>query len=85
MGAQGDPTGHWYDEESFLGRFINQVSKVHDWQNGWNYNDGAYVGRGVMFNTAFDALWSFPGMLPAAAYTGFALYGNPYSYSVPLR
>jgi hypothetical protein len=85
MANQGSGEGRWFTLDSFIGSLINQVSKVHDWMNGWNYSDGAYVGRGVIFDTAFDALWNFPGMLPAAAYTGFALHGNSYSYSVPMR
>jgi RHS repeat-associated protein len=80
---------HWYDNDNpfarAFGRFANLTSKVHDWMNSWNYSNGNFVGRGIVFNTAFDALWSYPGMIPAAAYTAFAFGGNAYSYSVPLR
>jgi hypothetical protein len=83
MSNEGE--AHWYDPESFFGRFTNSVSKVHDWMNGWTYQNGDYSSRGAAFDTAFDAFYNFPGMIPAAVYTGFAFYGNPYSYSVPLR
>jgi len=84
-GMEKEGGRHWYDPESFYGRFVNLVSKVHDLMNAWNYKDGNFVGRGVVFNSAFDALWSLPGMIPAGLFTGFAFYGNAYSYSVPLR
>jgi hypothetical protein len=85
MGQQGNEAGHWYTHDSPVGRFFNMVSKVHDFVSGWNYSDGASVGRGLLFNTAFDAFYSFPTMLPSAVYTAFAFNGNPYAYSVRLR
>jgi hypothetical protein len=68
---------HLYNENSYLGRFINQVSKVHDFQNSWSYNMGTgwYVSRGVVFDTLFQA-YSFAGMLPAAAFTSVGLIAD---------
>ena len=65
---------HYYDENGYIGRFINYVSKVHDFQNSWNYSatTGFYMSRGAAFDTIFQA-YSFAGMLPAAAFTGAAL------------
>jgi hypothetical protein len=80
MSEQGKGT-HWYDAPWIGGpngpvaSFVNQVSKAHDWWNGWNYNHatGAYVSRGAAFDTMFDVGWNFPGMLPMAGYTAAAL------------
>lgn len=73
---------HWYSENGPMGRFINQVSKVHDAFNSWNYNSetGRYISRGQAFDTAFDTLWSFPGMPIAGAYTAVSMSTNfnPY-------
>jgi RHS repeat-associated protein len=65
---------HLYSENSFVGRFVNFVSKQHDFQNSWNYSmqTGFYVSRGALFDTLFQA-YSFAGMLPAAAVTGVGL------------
>jgi hypothetical protein len=43
--------------------------KTHDWFNSWNYNPetGRYISRGQVFDTAFDTMWSFPGMPVAGA------------------
>lgn len=68
-----------------LGRFGNLVSKVHDWINGWTYENGNYAGGGTFYDTTVDLLWNFPGMVPAAAYTGFAFYGTTHSYFAPVR
>jgi hypothetical protein len=51
----------------------NRISKVHDWVNSVGYSDaGFYLYRGGVYNTLFD-VYSFAGMLPAAAYTTVAI------------
>jgi RHS repeat-associated protein len=66
-----------YITDSYFGRFINQVSKVHDWQNGWSYENGNYISMGRSLDTAM-AIYSFTGMPVAAAYTGFAFSATAY-------
>lgn len=82
--ADEGSAAHWYSENGNMGRFVNFVSKVHDFQNSWSYSaqTGFYVSRGVVFDTLFQA-YSFAGMLPAAALTGVGLSANvPY---IPVR
>lgn len=58
-----------YHYDSLPGRFINLISKVHDWMNGFSYRGtGNYYSMGPVWDTVFDA-YSFTGMLPAAAIT----------------
>lgn len=81
MGKEGaglyDPVtnteGHYYSENGSLGRFINQVSKVHDFFNsvGYNGNTGAWISRGEVYDSLFQ-VYSFAGMGPAALLTGYA-------------
>lgn len=83
MAGEGS-AAHWYSENGDVGRFVNFVSKQHDFQNSWTYSTqtGFYVSRGVVFDTLFQA-YSFAGMLPAAAITGVGLSANvPY---IPAR
>ena len=48
MGPEGSV--HMYSAIGPLARFVNQVSKVHDFFNQWNYNDmGLRVGGGLSF------------------------------------
>ncbi|MBI5918075.1 MAG: RHS repeat-associated core domain-containing protein, partial [Nitrosomonadales bacterium] len=72
MSPQGMP-GHFYEDIGIVRTFVNAVSKVHDVMNAWGYGsmNGQYgfVGGGVFYNTAFDALWSMPMMLTAASVT----------------
>jgi RHS repeat-associated protein len=78
-GMEGEGLGtHWYDpggplDNRFLARYINQVSKLHDWFNSWNYNadTGFYMSRGSAFDTFFQ-LYSFGGMPVAGLITGAA-------------
>ena len=63
---------------SEVGRFINLVSKPHDFGNNWNYNDsGNSIGRGASLNLAFDA-YSYTMMPVAAIYTAFAFSAAAY-------
>ena len=80
MGTEGggllsatNPGGHSYNENGYFGRFINQVSKVHDFFNspGYNWDTGAWISRGPVYDTLFQ-LYSFSGMLPAGLVTGYA-------------
>jgi hypothetical protein len=79
MSEQGY-NNHWYNA-AWLGgpsnpiaRFVNQVSKAHDFWNGWNYNHatGEYISRGAAFDAGFN-LYSFSGMVPMAGFTAAAL------------
>lgn len=81
IGMEQEGSGkHWYDENSYLGRFINNISKTHDWMNSWGYdhNTGYWISKSLGYNTMFQ-LYSFSGMLPAAIYTSAAI-----SASAPL-
>lgn len=73
-----NPAGHYYSENSYLGRFINNVSKVHDLFNSWGYDGstGAWISRGPVYDSLFQ-LYSFAGMIPAAAISGLANANNP--------
>jgi hypothetical protein len=75
---------HLYDENGYIGRFVNFVSKQHDFQNSWNYSEqtGYYLSRGAAFDSLFQA-YSFAGMIPAAVYTGVGLMSTnvPYVFS----
>jgi RHS repeat-associated protein len=76
---------HLYDEDTLLGRFVNKVSKTHDWMNsdlsksvgfyGYN-NSGQWVSATLSYNSAFQ-IYSFAGMAPAGAFTGMAMLA-PY-------
>lgn len=75
MALEGSRT-HDYDPGGWLGwcnvcrYFITDVSKPHDWFNSWSYSStGQYVGIGLWGNTAFDALFSLPGMPITAVLT----------------
>jgi len=71
--AATNPNGHYYSENSYLGRFINQVSKVHDFFNsvGYDGSTGAWISRGEVYDSLFQ-IGSFAGMVPAALFTGYA-------------
>lgn len=75
MSQQGGT--HNYDPESGVGRFINLVSKPHDFFNSWGYVNGDYVAGGQLYNSAFQA-YSMTGMLPAAIFTGLAMSAPSY-------
>ena len=72
---------HMYDPGGMFGsrllaRFVNNVSKIHDWFNIVNYsNSGLYLSRGVMFDSAFQ-IYSFAGMPMAGALTVAHYVGN---------
>jgi hypothetical protein len=86
-----DP-GQWMERRFGVGatRFVrtsvNLVSKVHDWQNSWNYNHlGSYIMRGELFDTVFQG-YSFLGMPVAAGTTGAIFVGNsPWAQQQILR
>ncbi len=66
---------HFYSENSWLGRFVNWTSKTHDFMNSGGYNwDTGFVANSnsVLYGSLYD-VWSFSGMLPAAAFTGVAM------------
>ena len=63
---------------SEVGRYINLVSKPHDFGNNWNYNgSGNSIGRGASLNLVFDA-YSYTMMPVAAIYTAFAFSATAY-------
>jgi RHS repeat-associated protein len=85
MGPQGVVDAHWYDSApTWLGggmnggiaTFINAVSKVHDFWEGWDYNVGAgsWISRGSTFNGLYD-IYGMIGMPPSGIYAAAAL--NP--------
>ena len=76
--ANLNKAGHYYSENGYLGRFINNVSKVHDLFNsvGYDWSTGAWVSRGEVYDSLFQ-LYSFAGMVPAAAISGLANSNNP--------
>ncbi|GHU16992.1 hypothetical protein FACS189475_00100 [Betaproteobacteria bacterium] len=86
MAKEGEP--HIYDNISWLRNFIVDVSKVHDWQNSWNYDSttGKYISQGVWGDSLFQ-LYSFAGMPVAGAYTAAAYIGqNPWLlYTIPKK
>lgn len=64
---------HWYDENSGYGRFINAVSKPHDWMSSWNYNsNGDFMSWGAAYDSAFQ-IYSLAAMPVAGAFTAVAL------------
>ncbi|EKM3681665.1 type IV secretion protein Rhs [Vibrio alginolyticus] len=77
---------HRYLENGLIGRFVNKVSKVHDYFNsdvsrlfgfhGYDQVTGLWIEAGTIHNHLFQ-VYSFSGMLPAAIYTGGALVA-PY-------
>lgn len=83
MALEGDK--HLYNTDTFLGRFVNKVSKPHDWMNsdlsksfgflGYNSN-GQWISASLGYNSAFQ-VYSFAGMLPAGIYTSAAMLA-PY-------
>ncbi|MDQ6994295.1 MAG: hypothetical protein Q9M18_01705 [Mariprofundaceae bacterium] len=65
---------HFYSENSWLGRLVNWTSKTHDFMNsgGYNWNTGFVANsNSISYGSLYD-MWSFSGMLPAAAFTGVA-------------
>lgn len=69
-----------YDVNSGRGRFVNLVSKVHDWMNGWSYNrQGQYVPMGPVLDAAFS-VYSFGGMPIAGFYTA-ATFAPPIHFA----
>lgn len=85
MAAEGSGQ-HVYREDGLVGRFVNKVSKVHDYFNsdvsklfgfqGYDASTGLWLQGTNSYNHYFQA-YSFVGMLPAAIYTGAALVA-PY-------
>jgi len=69
----------WYDLPGARA-FVTDVSKVHDAMNSWMYEGGYYKATGgIVWDTARD-VYSFAGMLPAAAFTAAGpMYGSPVS------
>ena len=75
-------SGHLYREKWLIGRFVNQVSKVHDWFNsdasmafgfqGYDRATGLWLSGSETYNSLFQ-VYSFGGMLPAAAFTSVGL------------
>lgn len=66
---------HFYSENSWIGRFVNGTSKTHDFMNSGGYNwDTGFVANSnsMLYGSLYD-VWSFSGMLPAAAFTGVAM------------
>ncbi len=73
---------HIYKEDGWIGRYVNKISKTHDWANsnlsrsfgfqGYNINTGFWLSGSETYNTLFQ-FYSFAGMLPAAAYTTAAM------------
>jgi hypothetical protein len=71
--------GHYYNENGHLGRFVNNVSKVHDLFNavvGYDWSTGAWISRGPIYDSLFQ-IYSFAGMIPAAAISGLGNSNNP--------
>lgn len=64
-----------FDQDSVIGRFVNDVGYLHDFGNSWGYDwttgfvDPA-MNTGIK-ESLYD-VWSFASMLPAAAVTGAA-------------
>jgi pimeloyl-ACP methyl ester carboxylesterase len=81
---------HVYNEYSLIGRYVNAISKAHDWFNsdlskvfgfkGYDASTGMWLAGGDAYNTAFQ-IYSFSGMLPAAAFTSVSLL-QPYSSAI---
>jgi len=81
MARQGSDM-HGYDHAKWTGgkdgwvsRFINNVSKLHDWFNGWGYDradTGYYVSHGASFDSLFT-MYSFAGMPVAGSITAVVL------------
>jgi hypothetical protein len=64
---------NWFERlgrDGPINRFIQSVSKVHDWMNSWGYDRaaGLYVSRGNTYDSLFST-YSWAAMPPAAIYT----------------
>jgi hypothetical protein len=79
FGMSREGSSHWYDIVPGAKRFVNWVSKPHDFMNSWRYTEQG-------FNNPFQSqvaaelfeLYSFTGMPLAAGYTASAhLAGFP--------
>jgi hypothetical protein len=83
---------HWYDpggplDNKYPRYFVNDVSKMHDWFNSWNYNpaNGFYLSRGEAFDSVFQ-LYSFVGMPVAGALTAVGyLSQTPFNQFLLLK
>jgi RHS repeat-associated protein len=77
---------HLYSENSLLGRYVNKISKTHDYFNsnisklfgfqGYDSSTGLWLSGTETYNTMYQ-VYSFTGMLPAAVYTSAAILA-PY-------
>ncbi len=76
MKPEGQQLSSGFDDP--FNRFINKVSKTHDYQNSWHYNQG--TGFFQPFTNQMGAelfeVYSFIGMPVAGAYTALALGGT---------
>jgi len=73
---KGEGSGlHSYSENSWIGRFVNWTSKTHDFWNsgGYDWNTGFVSNSSSLLYGSMYDVWSFSGMLPAAAFTGVAI------------
>ena len=78
---------HLYNENSLIGRFVNKVSKTHDYFNshgsklfgfkGYDSSTGLWLSGSETYNTTYQ-IYSFSGMLPAGVMTGAALAGDAF-------
>jgi hypothetical protein len=68
-----------YDTDTPFGHFVNRISKVHDFGNGWGYKQGLFDAGSRFYNTAYDT-YSMLMMAPSALYTGFSFYGSAYYF-----
>ena len=57
-----------------IAAFVNQVSKVHDFYEGWDYSVGLgkWIDRGEAFNGLYD-IYGMAGMPPSGVYAAAAL------------
>jgi len=64
--------------ESEFGRYINLVSKAHDFSLAWSKNSmGFTIGRGPFINPIIG-IYSYAGMIPSAVYTSYAFSSAGY-------
>ena len=82
MGEEGNSLeNNWFGDgfNDGIGRFLNNVSKVHDPLNMWYYNALGFIKP---FTTQIGAelfeIYSMSGMVPAAMYTAVNQFGTEF-------
>ena len=82
IGMAEEGTRHIYSTDSYVGRYVNWVSKTHDWMNsdlskvfgfeGYSPITGRWLTKSTFHDLTFQ-IYNAVGMLPAGLYTAGAM------------